>query len=354
VRDAIPEEAATIHRVLIAARRLSGRDRRQPESALLSADVVLVDEASMVDLALMAQLFAAIPPQARVVLLGDKHQLSSVEAGAVLGDICGAGLAPASVAKAPVIHLTKSHRYAADSGIAQLALAIRDGDAARALGVLASQNHPDVTLCEEPLERGLGSELRGEILRGYGPCLTEYDPAQALRLFDRFRVLCAHRRGLHGAVTLNQRICKLFAERELVQPQAAYTVGAPILVTQNDYRSRLWNGDIGLIRVSQPASVVEACFAGAPGQTRSFGVARLPAHELAFAMSVHKSQGSEVDDIVVVLPAERSAVLSRELLYTAVTRAKKRVVVYAKAAVVAQAIATSVDRSSGLAELVYG
>jgi exodeoxyribonuclease V alpha subunit len=354
VRAAIPEDAATIHRVLLAVARQAGRERGAREPALLATDLVLVDEASMVDLALMAELFAAIPPHARVILLGDKHQLSSVEAGAVLGDLCGAGVEATRAAKAPVVHLLKSHRYAADSGIGELARAIRDGDVARALTVLDSSQFPDVELCDEARSPGLGGQLRAEILRGYAPCLRATDPLEALRRFDAFRVLCAHRRGERGSATLNQHIRKVFAELEMLKPLSAVTVGAPILVTENDYRLRLWNGDIGFVVENAERATVEACFPGPDQTVRRFGVTRLPAHELAFALSVHKSQGSEVDEVAVVLPHERSAVLSRELLYTAVTRAKQRVVIYGPRAVVAEAIGTSVVRSSGLAQRIYG
>ncbi len=360
VRAAIPEEAATIHRALQQVTRSYSREPSEapPE---LATDLVLVDEASMVDLALMARLFAVVPKQARVILLGDKHQLASVEAGAVLGDICGAGKSAAQLTHAPVVHLLRSYRYAADSGIGELARAINDGDAARALDVLRSKHHPDVELCPPARGPGLSARLRSDVIAGYTPCLSASDPREALTLFERFRVLCAHRTGSRGVAGLNAQLLRLFLERGLLTPAAMHFVHAPILVTENDYSSRLWNGDVGMLVQTTADSPLMAAFppsgavsGAADNAVRKIGLARLPLHECALAMSIHKSQGSEVDEVAIVLPLERSAVLTRELLYTAVTRAKKRVVIHASEALVKAAIETSVARSSGLADALYG
>ena len=155
---------------------------------------------------------------------------------------------------------------------------------------------------------------------------------------------------------MNAQLLRLFVERGLLRPAALHFAHAPILVTENDYQNKLWNGDVGFIVQGSSDLPLMAAFPSLVadhGELRRFGVARLPPHETALAMSIHKSQGSEVDEVAIVLPLERSAVLTRELLYTAVTRARKRVVIHAHTGVVEAAIKTSIARSSGLSDALY-
>jgi exodeoxyribonuclease V alpha subunit len=372
VREAIPTEVTTIHRALLEVQRIAGADALERPREL-AADVVLVDESSMVDLTLMARLFAAVPDGARIILLGDKDQLASVEAGAVLGDLCGAGLALPGDARqrasaAGVVHLIRSYRYAETSGIAELARAIQSADAKRALEVLADARYPDVNLRPELPERELGSQLSAAVLAGYAPYLeaAQTSPSDALRKFDGFRVLCAHRRGRLGVEQVNRQIAQLLFERDLLSRADGACLGWPLLVTQNDYRNRLWNGDLGLVAsdliTADRGTALDpnlrnplcAWFLTPEGQPRRLGLGRLPPHEPAFALSVHKSQGSEVDDVAVVLPRELSPVVTRELLYTAVTRARRSVTVFSRPELLAAAIKRSVARSSGLLSQLYG
>jgi exodeoxyribonuclease V alpha subunit len=374
VREAIPTEVTTIHRALLEVARIPGADALE-RTRELAADVVLVDESSMVDLTLMARLFAAVPKTARIILLGDKDQLASVEAGAVLGDLCSAGLAlpgdPATRARAAgVVHLTRSYRYAESSGIAVLARAIQRADLKAVLEVLADERYPDVTLHPELPEKDLGSQLSAAVLNGYRPYLEAAfaSPEQALRKFDRFRVLCAHRRGPRGVEYLNRQIAQLLFEHDLLARAEGACAGWPLLVTQNDYRNRLWNGDLGLVAPDFVAhdhdvrAALEATSRGPlcawfltpEGEARRLGLGRLPPHEPAFALSVHKSQGSEIDDVAVVFPSEVSPVVTRELLYTAVTRARRTVSVFAGPALLEAAVKRSVARSSGLLSQLYG
>jgi exodeoxyribonuclease V alpha subunit len=359
VRAAVPETASTIHRLLA---RAAQRDRSevsvQPE--LLPVDLLLVDEASMVNLELMAQLFAALHEHARVILLGDRDQLASVEAGAVLGDICAIAEQPdlGSVAKSElaqcIVQLRHSYRYGADSGIGQLARAVQAGDAERALHTLDDPSYPDVSLQEDASKKPLqsGGELASEVLAGYRPYLDVLarDPAQALRLFDGYRVLAAHRQGERGVVGLNREIARLLARQNLISFGEGNFLGRPIMITENDYRTQLWNGDIGVI--GGEGGERYAHFLGADGALRRMGIGRLPPHESAFALSVHKSQGSEVDVISLVLPSEPSRILSRELVYTAITRAKKRVVIHGSRDVLRAAIMQAVSRNTGLQDLL--
>jgi len=355
VREAIPESATTIHRALgvLGGQRVGFRhDRRTP----LVTDLVLVDEASMVDLALMRRLLDAVPEGARVILLGDRNQLSSVEAGAVLGDLCGAGLSAAERAGCAiddaVVHLTRSYRYSARSGIGRLADAINRAHATEVLELLRSDRHGDVVLCEEQTPRGMGPQLAADVVRGYRAYLEASGPRHRLSAFDRFRVLCAHRRGPHGVEDLNERIAELLHAEGLIAPPVAHYDGRPVLVTHNDYQAGLFNGDVGTVAID-PKGGSRVHFIGVDGEPRSLSTARLPPHESVYAMSIHKSQGSEFDEIAVVLPDASSALLSRELLYTAVTRARKRVVIHATADVIKRAVETDVQRASGLRDALW-
>jgi exodeoxyribonuclease V alpha subunit len=356
IRAMIPEATRTIHRCLGATGATGTRFRHGPGAPLL-ADLVLVDEASMVDLALMARLVAALPREARLVLLGDRHQLASVEAGSVLGDIC-------AVERSPVVVLTRSHRYAPASGIALLADAIQRGDADGALAVLESAEHPDVARVELGPD-GPSTALIADALAGYRPSLEASDAALRLDLFGRFRILCAHRRGPHGVETVNGLVEDALAQARWIDRRGPAWDGRPLLVTRNDYALQLFNGDVGII-TAEPESPTSAAgsapiraatthpsrrravFRAADGTLRRLSPARLPPHETVFAMSIHKSQGSEFDEVAVLLADPDSPLLSRELLYTAVTRARRRVVVHASRAAVAAAVRRPIERSSGL------
>jgi len=379
VKEAIPEEAATIHRCLGAYPDRATRFRHNADNPL-ATDIVLVDEASMVDLALMTRLVDAVPAHARLVLLGDKDQLASVEAGAVLGDICNTG-APRSYSRAFVdsaaqisgddlpfdpqappetgiwdciVELTRSYRYEKASGIGALAAAINRGDPEAALAILES-GASGVSRREPAPDGALGDELRRAALRGFAAAAGGGSEEQRLRSLERFRVLCAHRRGAHGVETTNDRIERALVEEGIVRIDGPTYAGRPIMVTRNDYQVGLFNGDVGLIVANErPEGGRVAVFLSSKGSPRRLSPSRLPPHETVFAMSVHKSQGSEFDEVAVLLPQRLSPVVSRELLYTAVTRARRRVTVYATRDVVAQAIARPIERASGLRDALWG
>jgi len=376
---AIPEDAATIHRCLgsIAG---SGTSFRHHADNPLVTNVVLVDEASMVDLALMRRLVAAVPPRARLILLGDKDQLASVEAGAVLGDICNTGVArsysralAATVAAltgdrlslgaaAPpgtgiwdcMVELTRSYRYGPDSGIGGLARAINAGDATEALAVLDSGECPEVRLVEPSESFGLSDALRSSAEIGFGAYLQAREPVDQLRALERFRILCAHRRGPTGVDDVNTQVEQALAQAGLIRTDSTTYVGRPIMVTRNDYQLNLFNGDVGLIAPDpEQADRKLALFPGEQGQLRRLSPSRLPPHETVYAMSVHKSQGSEFDEVAVVLPRKPSPVLSRELLYTAVTRARRAVTIHGSREVFAHAVTRRIERASGLREALW-
>jgi exodeoxyribonuclease V alpha subunit len=245
--------------------------------------------------------------------------------------------------------LTRSHRYAPGSGIAALARAIQSGDVDAALAVLDGEGHPDVARVD-PGTDGPGEALVAAAVGGYAPSFAERDPAARLEALARFRILCAHRRGPHGVERVNQLVEEALAEARLIDRQGPTYAGRPLLVTRNDYALQLFNGDVGVVVAEQEDGLSRrrAVFATGAGTIRRLSPARLPPHETVFAMSIHKSQGSEFDEIAVLLAEPESPLLSRELLYTAVTRARHRVVVHASAAAVASAVRRPIERSSGL------
>ncbi len=347
VRAAIVEEASTIHRALGVMRDSASRFHRNADRPLV-ADVVIVDEASMVDLALMRSLVEAVPPEAKLVLLGDRHQLASVEAGSVLSELCRA----AGGLNGSVLELLHSYRFAAGSGIGSVSAAVRGGDVGAVFESLSTA-HGEVSFTESTPERSLEPALVRRVVEGYRAYLRAGTPEDALKALGTFRVLCAHRRGYAGVEHLNEAIRGALAEAVLVPPRGDFYRGRPVLVTQNDYAVGLFNGDIGLTWPNQRGEL-RVYFLGSDGALRELSPARLPAHESAFALSVHKSQGSEHDEIALVLPELGSPLLTRELLYTAITRAKKRAHLFGQAKAVEAAVREQVVRESGLAEALLG
>jgi exodeoxyribonuclease V alpha subunit len=322
-------------------------DRARPrfnESNPLPLDVLVVDEASMIDLALAAKLVAALRPEARLILLGDKDQLASVEAGAVLASLATA------LPQRNVVLLEKSWRFPATSGIGKLAACVRDGDAAGAEAVLAGS--------EADLGWHRSADLRALVdlaIAGYSPlaeaAATGADPAACFAALARYRVLCAHRRGPLGALALNRAIVERFEARGMATRGRRFYPGQPLMVTTNDYALRLFNGDVGIVVPDETmADGLAVAFPEEGATVRRLATARLPACETVYAMTVHKSQGSEFDELLLVLPPEPSPVLSRELVYTGVTRAKRGVVLAATPEVLRAALAARVERDSGLAE----
>ncbi len=301
VRAILPREASTIHRALGSLPGSLTRFRHD-EGNPLPADLVVVDEASMVDLPLMARLVAAVPPGARLVLLGDKDQLASVEAGSILGDICsaagGRGLSrefretwkemggedlpgPAGPEESGIadslVFLTRNYRFGETSGIGRLSAAIREGDGAGALAVLEDPSFPDARR-EGPLGKGglyrvLG-EAAGERVRR--ALSRRGDPARALETLGEFQVLASHRKGWEGVEGLNEGIRSWLAGRGLVPGRGDLFEGRPVMVLVNDYDQRLFNGDVGLLLALE--GEIRALFPGGEGEVRALSPARLPGH----------------------------------------------------------------------------
>jgi len=348
VQKRLPKSASTLHR-LLGSREGSIYFRHNAKNPL-PVDLVVVDEASMVPLTMMAKLFDALPTKARVILLGDRDQLASVESGAILGDIAEAASRPGSFLHGSLVVLRKNYRFGNESSIFKLCNAVREGKADHAIEVLNTGERPDLCADETPSPSQLVEKLRPQIIAGYSPYLRTSDPAEALREFSKFRVLCALRIGPYGVESLNRKIEEILREEGLIdRPQRAYP-GLPILVTRNDYQLRLYNGDIGILLPDPANGSLLAWFIGPDGSLRHIPPARLPEYEAAFAMTVHKSQGSEFDNVLLLLPDKESPVLTRELVYTGLTRARSRVEVWFNESVLRAAIARRIQRGSGLGE----
>ncbi len=337
---AIPTGASTLHRLLGV--RPDSPTFRHDAANPLPFDVVVVDEASMVDLAMMSKLVDALAPGARLILLGDRDQLASVESGAVLAD-CSRAL------PAHTVELQRTYRF--DSGIKKLAGLVNEQRAAQAWGLLASGECTNVSLLRGPSLQYAVDRYLDYMEMAAGTC-KESDYPQIFALFYRFRVLCAVRQGARGVVAVNQAIERgLQARGYQIPREQTWYPGRPVLIGQNDYNLDLYNGDIGIC-LPDPvqAGRLKVWFERPDGRLRSFLPYRLPYSETVFAMTIHKSQGSEFDEVLIVLPDQDNPVLSRELVYTAITRAKKTVRIMTEEAILQAALSRSIERDSGLAE----
>ena len=372
----LASSASTLHRLL--GRRPGYHSRfKHDRGNRLPHDVVIVDETSMVSLSLMARLVEAVRPDARLVLVGDPGQLRSIEAGAVLGDIVGpaadgllmsapararleavsgrpvvAGEPPPEAAMADgVVVLERVHRYGGD--IARLAQAIRRGDGDAVLDALRSGlgnvTWIDVDIADPAAARAL-DPVRAEAVaaaRAVAAAARAGDARAAISALGAFRLLCAHRRGAPGVSTWAARIEAWLAEEDgAFAAEGRWYVGRPLLVTENDYELRLYNGDTGVVVQAAPDPVVAAFERS--GQILELSPSRLDAVETVYAMTIHKSQGSQFDTAAVLLPDPASRILTRELLYTAVTRARERLILAGPEATIRAAVARPVARASGL------
>ncbi len=408
LRDLLPSETYTLHR-LLGATATPGVFQHHA-GRLLAIDTLVVDEASMLDLALARALLDAVPATARIVLLGDKDQLAAVESGAVFSELsadpvlspaCRLDLAqlcqaapdsinppaagPPSALRDSAVWFSRNHRFAAGSGIGRLAADIQQqrveavldwlrtgadasvrwlapagaGSAPFQAGPASAAGHEAAALAAQALDHATQAYGRFFEALEAGPL----DPGQAHALFGRFRVLCAVRQGVLGMNAVNAHIGQQARSRLAARlpPGAAplsspWYAGRPVMVLRNDPMLGLFNGDIGIC-LPQPGSERDGAAGGPPPLAVWFAAgegwrallpARLPEHQTAYAMTVHKAQGSEFDEVLVLLPSARSRVLTRELLYTAVTRARSRVALAASAQALAWAINTPTRRQSGL------
>ena len=327
-------EASTVHRLLYRTR-----------SGSLPFDAVILDEASMVDLALMSRLVGVLPDAARLVVLGDAHQLASVQPGAVLGDLCAAASVPGSPLGGCVRALTVSRRFEKESGIGRLADAIVAGDAARTLAALTDERDPQTERRPLADTRALERLASRHAVESWAPSLR--NPRESP--FPARRILCAHRHGAFGTHRFNRLVENELRRRGLVGREEFYP-GRPVIVTRNDPATRLSNGDTGVV-VDAGGTGRRVWFPelDAPdGERFELSPARLPEHDSFFALTVHRAQGSEYDEVAFIPGPADSRVVTRELFYTAVTRARAKVVVYGGEDGVTEAVARSTERVGGL------
>lgn len=321
--------AGTLHRLLHEKPRL---------------DWLVVDEASMVDLGLMDRVLACLPPEARLLLVGDADQLASVDAGAVLHHVVEGleGLPVREDLPPPVTRLVRSRRFTPDSGIGRLAQAVREGDPEDVLAILdASATAPDLQWLRAD-QPGNGAAVGARLREGFAAFCGAGTPGEALAALERFRVVCGRRSGPMGVEAVNRWCRARFVE-------AAGGPFSPLLVRVNDHVLGLANGDSG---VRARGAAGEALCHLQPGGSSPLVLAeaQLPPHDEAWAITVHQSQGSEADEILLLLPEAGSPLLARELLYTGLTRARRRLTLVGGREAVRQAVELRTRRAGGLAE----
>jgi exodeoxyribonuclease V alpha subunit len=318
-KNILKHKGSTLHRLLGFER--NSVEFKHNDKKRLPFDLVIVDEASMIDLPMMKKLFSALRDDARIILLGDKDQLSSVEAGSVFADICE-GLTD------NVFKLEKNYRFKEDSNIWKAAQSINKGQ-----------------MPEEKVVRELiidNKEIEELIHKFYKPFTEEKDPGKALALYNKFRILCATRKWSGSVKSMNdlvENVLKLKKSAEFYESRA-------IMITENCYPLGLFNGDTGILKNDDNGNL-RAWFE-VEGILTPFVPALLPAHETAFATTIHKSQGSEFDNVLIIMPEKESPILTRELLYTGITRAKEKVYMHSNKKLIEESVNKKVRRSSGL------
>lgn len=344
--ELIPEQGSTLHRLL---GYLPGKvGFRHHAHYPLPADVVIVDEASMIDISLMSHLFAAIRPDARLILLGDRDQLASVETGSIFRDLCSFDQQEHPLDQHIVV-LEKSWRFDASGGIGQLAKAIRDQQEQQIIAILHTT--PNGVTWDENTQ--ISIEYLRQVWRNYLPGVRgwQQNPSQLPALFaafNQFRLLTPLRKGSLGTEQLNQKISQLLWRNLSTRFQNSWFAGRPIMITENDYRQNLFNGDIGLT-LPEMNGQLRVWFPEPNGGFRAFAPVRLPAHETAWAMTIHKSQGSEFEHVLLLMPEDAEAqILGRELLYTGITRARSQIDLMGKEAVILAAVRRSLPATSCL------
>ncbi len=354
IKKQLLQKASTIHRLL--AYIPNSTEFRFNKKNPLATDLVIVDEASMIDLALMTKLFEAIPPQAKIILLGDKDQLLSVETGSVFTDICASannkyniktmtylqavtdnGLAQqatqaenkSSRIDNQIVCLRKSWRFDHQSGIGQLANAVNKGKSEETLTILKSKYYADIDLLSP--DTFIIKQLISPWQSYLQALKTKASITDLFSAFNHFRILSALRKGRNGSTYLNIQLEQQFLQQNQLYTGKHWYHGRPIMITENSYRMGLFNGDIGITQIDNTGQV-RVWFQTNEGE-KAFSPVRLPQHETTWIMTIHKSQGSEFQHVLMILPTEDTPVLTRQLIYTGITRAKKQLEIIADPAI---------------------
>jgi exodeoxyribonuclease V alpha subunit len=409
----LPEQCQTIHR-LLGAKPQSPHFRANANHPL-HLDVLVLDEASMVDLPLMAKLFAALPKDAQIILLGDQDQLASVETGSVLSDICAAsdlqGDNPnnalliysdamqqhltklislptstaipnletntsitkrsgirASVIQDNVVKLLKSHRFGENSGIGQLAKQVKVGQVNQSVSLLNDEQFTDINW-HQPIQttpQTVANEILKTLITQLLPIYQQYTQAiqqgdlrQAFKYWDQQQVLCAQKSGCWGVTQLNALIENELHKQGLIDNTKDFYIGRPVMLSKNDHQLKLFNGDVGIVMPDPDnAALTKVWFVTPEGDLRGLLPSRLPSLETLYAMTIHKSQGSEFESVYLCLPPitanNQGRGLNRELIYTGLTRAKKQFMLFAEAKALSVSLGQQCVRGSGLAGRLLG
>ncbi len=367
IKAKIPTDVQTIHRFLGAT---SGSMQfTYNKENKKSLDVLIMDESSMSDIALTSKLFEALDDHTKIILLGDKDQLSSVEAGSVFGDICKSSegvFSPSHVdlvnkicnVKLPaeknnpisdcVVILKKNHRFNNQSGIKALSDAVRDGNVEKVFNVLESDNYSDVTWHKLPLYTVSQKKMHDIILNGFKSYIKETDMYTKFNLLDNFRILCAVKESNYGTKFLNDISIDILLHHNILKNRTGED--CPVIIKRNCYNTKLFNGDVGLVLRKETFGKLSAFFKDSENNLRSYSLSQLPENETVFAMTIHKSQGSEFKNVALFLPDKGSPILTRELLYTGITRAKKRIDIFATKESLLDAVNTQTQKISGITD----
>lgn len=360
VQEQMPKHASTIHKLLgyIHESVQFKYNHNHP----MNADVVLVDEASMIDIALMSKLVEAVPAHAKLILLGDKDQLSSVETGSVFADMCeGLSSNSQGVGEKHIVTLQKNWRFKKGSGIGQLAIAANQSDNKKLLEILHDETKPDCSLIMP--SKITGSQIPTDLIapwKNYFKRLNDPDSSiqEIFEAFNEYRILCALRRGLNGSIIMSNRIEMALSKQGFIKVRNGYGKnqaspnwyhGRPVMITQNSYSKGLFNGDTGITLIRNGEVKVyfpdegQECF-------KNLAPVRLPTHETTWAMTIHKSQGSEFNQVALILPHEVIPLLTKQLIYTGITRAKETVSIVASEAVLSAGVKTEMVKATRIGE----
>ncbi|WP_339135897.1 MAG: exodeoxyribonuclease V subunit alpha [Candidatus Electrothrix sp. GW3-4] len=388
LRQDIPEQALTLHR-LLGSRPGATAFRFNRENPLY-LDLLILDEASMIDVEMMVAILEALPEKTRIILLGDRHQLASVEAGSLFADLCGegkphwssqlctaleqlTGSAMPSSLSSPIsaqgaeegsaqaadnpladslVLLHTSYRFQDESGIGALAAAVKSGSVEQVSQVIA-EDFVDVEVVQHSGAKRV-QWLAEQIRKGFQPMLKASSPEQAFAAMEEFRFLCALRKGPDGVEGINTLVTQVLRRAGLIAPHKTdWYQGRPIMILRNHYEMQLFNGDTGILWRDGKGSL-RAWFRRADNSLTSISPARLPEHETAYALTIHKAQGSEFEQVLLLLPEEDSRVLSQELFYTGITRARSSLSLCASSERIAATVCRKTQRFSGLAEKFCG
>ncbi len=369
--------AITVHKLLGFDPR-HNRFRHHRDN-LLPYDLIIVDEASMIDLLLMDKLLAALPLTARLILVGDKDQLASVAPGAVFSDLCqgydpGADSPMELASPLPVIPgadsqadnvksmppargygftlLTRSYRFPVTGGIARLSQLVLAGDADNAWRLLSESTpdrESDIHYCRLPLPGEFFAVFKA-LLPDIDAYLNAVDKEDVFRLFNRSKILSPFRVGPYGTAALNTAMEQFLQENKRISGRGKWYPGRPLIITRNDYRAHLFNGDIGIVLREASDQQLYAFFAPSDPSWRRYQLAHLPEHDTCYALTVNKAQGSEYSSIHFLIPDGQNQILTRELLYTGITRARNHLTIYTNEMAFKQALENRTIRSSGLSD----